>query len=152
PTAVRSGGETRSGAHCRTIRVSSNASFRFSTVADECPEASAPEITTHSTLHPSGSGAPTTLGRLSLMEKTKTPGQASRNGEVPFGEATITHRLLDQTHRRIMRTVRQPAGFTFLLIYGPTGVGKTRMIASLHREILAMVSPAPVSACRVLTI
>jgi hypothetical protein len=86
------------------------------------------------------------------MEKTKTPGQASRNGEVPFGEATITHRLLDQTHRRIMRTVRQPAGFTFLLIYGPTGVGKTRMIASLHREILAMVSLAPASFCRVLTI
>lgn len=86
------------------------------------------------------------------MEKTTTPDQASRNGAVPFGEATITHRLLDQTHRSIMRTIRQPAGFTFLLIYGPTGVGKTRMIASLHREILAMGSPAPASACQVLTI
>src|SRR6266849_5011598 len=86
------------------------------------------------------------------MEKTRTSDQASRNGAVPFGEATITHCLLDQTHRSIMRTVRQPAGFTFLLIYGPTGVGKTRMIASLPREILAMVSLAPISACRVLTI
>lgn len=86
------------------------------------------------------------------MENTKTPGEPSRNGAVPFGEATITHRLLDQTHRTIMRTVHQPAGFTFLLIYGPTGVGKTRMITSLHRDILAMGSPEPASLHRVLTI
>jgi hypothetical protein len=51
-----------------------------------------------------------------------------------------------------MRAVREPAGFTFLLIYGPTGVGKTRMIASLQREILVRVLPASFSACRVLTI
>jgi AAA domain len=86
------------------------------------------------------------------MGKITTSGFAETNGGVPFCEVTVTHRFLDQTHRSIMRTVRQPAGFTFLLVYGPTGVGKTRMIASLEQEILAMVSPLPVSACRVLTI
>ncbi len=86
------------------------------------------------------------------MEKTTTNSLAETNGAVPFREATITHRLLDQTHRTIMRAVREPAGFTFLLIYGPTGVGKTRMIASLQREILARVSSASFSPCRVLTL
>ena len=86
------------------------------------------------------------------MEKTN--GFSETNGAVPFGEAAIYSSVArSDRHRTIMQTVRQPAGFTFLLIYGPTGVGKTRMIASLHREtILAMVSSAPLSACQVLTI
>ena len=45
-----------------------------------------------------------------------------------FRQVTVTHRLLEQTHRKIVRAVREPAGFTFVLVYGPTGVGKSKMI------------------------
>lgn len=45
-----------------------------------------------------------------------------------FRKAAITHRLLEQTDRTIMRAIAEPAGFAFVLVHGPTGVGKTRMI------------------------
>ena len=48
-----------------------------------------------------------------------------------FRQATITHRLLEQTHRKIKQVVREPAGFTFVLAYGPTGVGKSKMIETV---------------------
>ncbi len=52
-----------------------------------------------------------------------------------FRQATITHRLLEQTHRKIVRAVREPAGFTFVLTYGPTGVGKSKMIETVVRQL-----------------
>jgi hypothetical protein len=68
------------------------------------------------------------LGHLSVEEK-----------KAFFRKATITHRLLEQTHRTIVRAVREPAGFAFLLVYGPTGVGKTRMIETLARHLTEQV-------------
>ena len=52
-----------------------------------------------------------------------------------FRKAAITHRLLEQTDRTIMRAIREPAGFAFLLVHGPTGVGKTKMIEILTERI-----------------
>jgi len=48
-----------------------------------------------------------------------------------FASVTITHRQLEEVHDRIRRAIRQPAGFSFILVHGPTGVGKTRMMESL---------------------
>src|SRR6266704_4842417 len=48
-----------------------------------------------------------------------------------FTSVTITHRQLEAVHERIRRAIRQPAGFSFVLVHGPTGVGKTRMMESL---------------------
>jgi hypothetical protein len=45
-----------------------------------------------------------------------------------FRKAAITHCLLEQTDRAITRAIAEPAGFAFVLVHGPTGVGKTRMI------------------------
>ncbi len=56
-----------------------------------------------------------------------------------FRQATVTHRLLEQTHRKILRAVREPAGFTFVLTYGPTGVGKSKMIETVVRQINEVV-------------
>lgn len=56
-----------------------------------------------------------------------------------FTSVTITHRQLEAVHERIRRAIRQPAGFSFVLVHGPTGVGKTRMMESLAaqaRELL----------------
>src|SRR2546427_3039399 len=52
-----------------------------------------------------------------------------------FRQVTVTHRLLEQTHRKIVRAVREPAGFTFVLVYGPTGVGKSKMIETVVRQL-----------------
>ncbi len=59
-----------------------------------------------------------------------------------FRKAAITHRLLEQTDRTIMRAIREPAGFAFLLVHGPTGVGKTKMIEILTERIKGK-QPAP---------
>jgi hypothetical protein len=56
---------------------------------------------------------PREISHLSIEEK-----------KARFRQATITHRLLEQTHRKIVRAVREPAGFTFVLAYGPTEVGR----------------------------
>ena len=64
------------------------------------------------------------MSHLSLEEK-----------KALFMNIAITHRQLDQTHSKILRAVRQPAGFSFLLVHGPTGVGKTRMVESLVEQV-----------------
>jgi hypothetical protein len=52
-----------------------------------------------------------------------------------FTAVTITHRQLEVVHDKILRAVRQPAGFSFVLVHGPTGVGKTRMMESLAGQV-----------------
>jgi Cdc6-like AAA superfamily ATPase len=78
---------------------------------------------------------PREISHLSIVEK-----------KARFRQATITHRLLEQTHRKIMQVVREPAGFTFVLIYGPTGVGKSKMIETvvghLSEELRTPLAPA----------
>jgi hypothetical protein len=66
----------------------------------------------------------TEISHLSIEEK-----------KARFRQVTITHRLLEQTHRKIVRAVREPAGFTFVLTYGPTGVGKSKMIETVVRQL-----------------
>ena len=48
-----------------------------------------------------------------------------------FASATITHRQLEVVHDKIRRAIRQPAGFSVVLVHGPTGVGQTRMMESM---------------------
>jgi hypothetical protein len=67
---------------------------------------------------------PREISHLSIEEK-----------KARFRQTTVTHRLLEQTHRKIVRAVREPAGFTFVLTYGPTGVGKSKMIETVVRHL-----------------
>src|SRR6266704_6695002 len=67
---------------------------------------------------------PHELEHLSLEEK-----------KALFTSVTITHRQLEGVHGRIRRAIRQPAGFSFVLVHGPTGVGKTRMMESLAGQV-----------------
>ena len=61
-----------------------------------------------------------------------------------FTAATITHRQLEVVHDKIRRAVRQPAGFSFVLVHGPTGVGKTRMMESLAGQVRdLLLQPRP---------
>jgi AAA domain len=67
---------------------------------------------------------PHDISHLSIEEK-----------KARFRQATITHRLLEVAHRQIVRAVHEPAGFTFVLTYGPTGVGKSKMIETVVRQL-----------------
>jgi hypothetical protein len=58
-----------------------------------------------------------------------------------FAAVTITHRQLEVVHDRIRRAIRQPAGFSFVLVRGPTGVGKTRMMESLAGQARDLFLP-----------
>jgi hypothetical protein len=81
---------------------------------------------------------PREISHLSIEEK-----------KAQFRQATITHRLLEQTHRKIVRAVREPAGFTFVLTYGPTGVGKSKMIETVVGQITEITHSSmqsPISA------
>ena len=69
------------------------------------------------------------------MEHAELLGLSPEEKKAWFKQATITHRLLEQTHRKIVRAVREPAGFTFVLTYGPTGVGKSKMIETVVRQL-----------------
>jgi AAA domain len=73
------------------------------------------------------------------MEPHETSHLSVEEKKAFFRKATITHRLLGQTHRTIVHAVREPAGFAFLLVHGPTGVGKTRMIETLSRHLTEQV-------------
>jgi len=58
-----------------------------------------------------------------------------------FASVTITHRQLEGVHDRIRRAIRQPAGFSFVLVHGPTGVGKTRMMESQAGQARDLLLP-----------
>ena len=63
--------------------------------------------------------------------------------KVLFTAVTITHRQLEVVHDKILRAVRQPAGFSFVLVHGPTGVGKTRMVESLAGQVRELLLQPP---------
>jgi len=66
---------------------------------------------------------PDELAHLSLEEK-----------KTYFMNVTITHPQLEVVHDKIRRAIRQPAGFSFVLVHGPTGAGKTTMMESLVEQ------------------
>jgi hypothetical protein len=68
------------------------------------------------------------------MEPDKMAHLSSEEKKTLFMNVTITHPQLEAVHDRIRRAIRQPAGFSFVLVHGPTGVGKTTMMESLIEQ------------------
>jgi Cdc6-like AAA superfamily ATPase len=58
-----------------------------------------------------------------------------------FKEYAVSHSQLAKVDRELMRAIREPAGFAHVLIYGPSGVGKTTMIRQITRRLNEMLSP-----------
>src|SRR6266568_541326 len=59
-----------------------------------------------------------------------------------FKQATITHRLLEQTDRAVMRAIREHGGFAYVLVYGPSGAGKTTMIHQVSQRLNGSIPPS----------
>jgi hypothetical protein len=47
---------------------------------------------------------------------------------IAFKAYTVTHPLLEKTGTALIQALREPAGFAHVLLYGPTGVGKTTVL------------------------
>lgn len=71
------------------------------------------------------------------MEPDKMAHLSAKEKKTVFTNVTITHPQLKAVHDRIRRAIRQPAGFSFVLVHGPTGVGKTTMMESLVEQTTA---------------
>ncbi len=71
------------------------------------------------------------------MEPDKIAHLSSEEKKTLFMNVTITHPQLEGVHDRIRRAIRQPAGFSFVLVHGPTGVGKTTMMERLIEQTKA---------------
>ncbi|MDJ0690015.1 MAG: AAA family ATPase [Xenococcaceae cyanobacterium MO_188.B32] len=52
-----------------------------------------------------------------------------------FKEYAVSHSQLAKVDRELMRAIREPAGFAHVLIYRPSGVGKTTMIRQITRRL-----------------
>lgn len=62
------------------------------------------------------------------------------NGEIQskltqFKEYAVLHPQLERVDMLLMRAIREPAGFAHVLIYGPSGVGKTTMIRQIAKRL-----------------
>jgi len=64
-----------------------------------------------------------------------------------FRSYTVAHPQLKTVSDALLRTIREPAGRSLILVYGPTGVGKTtlrlRIEQELKRQFLALSEPDP---------
>ncbi len=52
-----------------------------------------------------------------------------------FKEYAVLHPQLARVDAQIMRAIREPAGFAHVLVYGPSGVGKTTMIRQVAKRL-----------------
>lgn len=62
-----------------------------------------------------------------------------------FKEYAVSHSQLAKVDKELMRAIREPAGFAHVLVYGPSGVGKTTMIRQITRRLNAIQSPQSAS-------
>ncbi|MGK7950219.1 MAG: AAA family ATPase [Xenococcaceae cyanobacterium] len=61
--------------------------------------------------------------------------RAAQKKLITFKEYAVSHPHLAQIDRSLMRAIVEPAGFAHVLVYGPSGVGKTTMINHLAKRL-----------------
>src|SRR5713226_2778842 len=52
-----------------------------------------------------------------------------------FKAYAVNHPLLDDVDRQLTQAILEPAGFTHVLVYGPSGVGKTKMLERVSSRL-----------------
>jgi DNA polymerase III delta prime subunit len=81
-------------------------------------------------------------GDLSLEMQSKLAARSCNNDVTSldprlnqFKEYAVLHHQLARVDKLLMRAIREPAGFAHVLVYGPSGVGKTTMIRSFAKRL-----------------
>lgn len=59
-----------------------------------------------------------------------------------FQAKVVAHPRLKETHRILLQAVQQPAGASFIFVFGPTGVGKTTLRLRLEQQLLEAAQSA----------
>lgn len=59
-----------------------------------------------------------------------------------FKDYAVSHTHLDKVDQTLMRAIREPAGFAHVLVYGPSGVGKTKMIRQIAKRLNGTLTTA----------
>jgi hypothetical protein len=61
-----------------------------------------------------------------------------------FKKYAVLHPQLAQVDQQLTRAIEEPAGFAYVLLYGPSGVGKTTVLRQIERRYREVaVSSAP---------
>lgn len=60
-----------------------------------------------------------------------------------FKAFAVSHPLLQHADTLLLRALREPAGFTHVLVYGPSGVGKSTMIRQIVQRLAVSARGAP---------
>jgi hypothetical protein len=66
-----------------------------------------------------------------------------------FKAYAVNHALLQDVDSRLMQAIAEPAGFSHVLVYGPSGVGKSTMLQQFHRRTADLVTPPAEPLARV---
>lgn len=53
-----------------------------------------------------------------------------------FKAYTVAHPLLDQADKAVWNALREPAGALLVFVFGPTGVGKTTLLAHIEKRLM----------------
>ncbi|GAC1437236.1 MAG: ATP-binding protein [Chloroflexota bacterium] len=68
-------------------------------------------------------------------------GQPSALRLAYFVSKVVAHPRLQETHQAVVRAIAQPAGASLILVFGPTGVGKTTLRRGLEKHLITAALP-----------
>src|SRR3954464_6942017 len=55
-----------------------------------------------------------------------------------FKAYTVAHPALKQADQAVWNTLREPAGASLIFVFGPTGVGKTTLLAQIEKRLMEL--------------
>lgn len=58
-----------------------------------------------------------------------------------FKAYTVAHPLLDQADKAVWNALREPAGALLVFVFGPTGIGKTTLLAHIEKRLVEQALP-----------
>src|SRR5260370_8812074 len=67
-----------------------------------------------------------------------------------FAAKVVAHHRLKEIHTSLLHPIRHPAGASLILVFGPTGVGKTTLRQRIERQLLeAAVISSPTNPAHI---
>ncbi|MEH1962067.1 MAG: AAA family ATPase [Nostoc sp.] len=72
---------------------------------------------------------------LKLLEQSATERLAY------FENYTVAHPRLKEVYETLMRTIAEPAGASFIFVYGPSGIGKTTLRLRVEQKLTELALP-----------